>query len=46
MQAFAKRTIALSFCLASTMMTSLPAFGWGQTGLRVTGAIAEKQKQT
>ena len=42
MQAFAKRTIALSFCLASTMMTSLPAFGWGQTGHRVTGAIAEK----
>lgn len=41
MQVFAKRTVAISFCLVSTVATSLPAFGWGQTGHRVTGAIAE-----
>ena len=41
MQAFAKRTIALTLCLATGSLTSLPAFAWGQTGHRVTGAIAE-----
>ncbi|MBU2980085.1 S1/P1 nuclease [Alteromonas sp. C1M14] len=42
MQVFAKRNIALALCFASGLMTSLPALGWGQTGHRITGAIAEK----
>ncbi|QJR81225.1 S1/P1 nuclease [Alteromonas pelagimontana] len=42
MQASANRNFALTLCLLTGFITSLPAYGWGQTGHRVTGAIAER----
>lgn len=42
MSAFANRTFAVTLSLLSTLVISAPAFGWGQTGHRVTGAIAEQ----
>lgn len=41
MQASVKRAVVLALSLTAGTVTSLPAFGWGQTGHRVTGAIAE-----
>ena len=38
----AKSPLTLTACLVSGLLTSLPALGWGQTGHRVTGAIAER----
>ncbi|WP_018984421.1 S1/P1 nuclease [Salinimonas chungwhensis] len=37
---FGKKRL-LTLGLASSLLASLPAFGWGQTGHRVTGAIAQ-----
>lgn len=42
MSAFANRTFAVTLSLLSTLVISSPAFGWGQTEHRVTGAIAEQ----
>ncbi|WP_218313180.1 S1/P1 nuclease [Alteromonas antoniana] len=42
MSAFANRTFAVTLSLLSTLIISAPAFGWGQIGHRVTGAIAEQ----
>ena len=38
----AKKFTALALCLLTGSLTSLPALGWGQTGHRVTGAIAQR----
>lgn len=42
MSAFANRTFAVALTLTTSLVASLPAYGWGQIGHRVTGAIAEK----
>ncbi|AXR08145.1 S1/P1 Nuclease [Salinimonas sediminis] len=42
MHVSAKNSIKLAACLLTGMLTSLPALGWGQTGHRVTGAIAQR----
>ena len=42
MFAFANRTCAVALSTLITMCIASPAFGWGQTGHRVTGAIAEQ----
>ena len=38
----AKKFTALALCLITGSLTSLPALGWGQTGHRITGAIAQR----
>lgn len=42
MQVLSKSNLTLLACLTTGLITSLPALGWGQTGHRVTGAIAER----
>ncbi len=42
MFAFANRICAVALSTLFTLCISSPAFGWGQTGHRVTGAIAEQ----
>ena len=42
MFAFANRTCAVALSAVMALCAATPAFGWGQTGHRVTGAIAEQ----
>ena len=46
MFAFANRICAVALSTLFTLCISSPAFGWGQTGHRVTGAIAEQYLST
>lgn len=42
MSAFERTFFAVTLFVSTTLLSSSPALGWGQTGHRVTGAIAEK----
>ena len=42
MTALRNRTFAVALSSLITLFVSSPAFGWGQTGHRVTGAIAQQ----
>jgi len=42
MAAFANRTFAVALSSLLALIMASPAFGWGQTGHRITGAIAQQ----
>ena len=42
MSAYTNRTLAVALSTLLTLFITSPAFGWGQTGHRITGAIAQQ----